>query len=344
MPTTIRDVAREAGVSVATVSRVFNDSGPVRQETRTRILEVAKRLRFTPNTAARSLSTRRTHTVGVLLPDLYGEFFSEVIRGIDQTAQQHGCHALVSSSHNELAEVAAALRAMRGRVDGLIVMAPEVDAATLTANVPDRVPLVLLNTPLCDDGYASIDVDNRGGAEQMTRHLLRHGHRRIAHITGGARNHDGRERLLGYRAALSAAGIPEDPAIVVAGDFTESAGHDGAVALLALAERPTAIFAGNDSMAIGALSALQAAGVRVPEEMAVVGFDDIPIAQYVTPPLTTVRVAISSLGARAAVRLFQAIQAPANAERHHETVPTELVIRRSCGAQRFSPNLKEAVR
>jgi LacI family transcriptional regulator len=223
-------------------------------------------------------------------------------------------------------------------------MAPEVDAATLTMNVPDRVPLVLLNTPLAEGGYASIDVDNRGGAYQMTRHLLRQGHVRIAHITGAARNHDSRERLRGHRAALAEAGVAEDPALVVAGDFTESSGHAAAIALLALADPPTAIFAANDSMAIGALSALQAAGVRVPEDMAVGGFDDIPIAQYVTPPLTTVRVAISSLGARAAERLFEAIQAPGNPERRHELVPTDLVIRRSCGAARFTPNLKEAVR
>ncbi|HSJ14641.1 MAG TPA: LacI family DNA-binding transcriptional regulator [Longimicrobiales bacterium] len=344
MPATIRDVAREAGVSVATVSRVFNDSGPVREATRARILEVARRLRFTPNTAARSLSTRRTQTVGVLLPDLYGEFFSEVIRGIDQEVQRHGFHALVSSSHNDRSEVEAALRSMRGRVDGLIVMAPDVDAATLTMNVPDRVPLVLLNTPLTESGYASIDVDNAGGARAMTAHLLRAGHERIAHISGGERNHDARERLRGYRMELEAAGRKVEKALLVSGDFTESAGHDGARALLDRPVRPTAIFAANDSMAIGAMSALQDAGVLVPDDMAVVGFDDIPIAQYVNPPLTTVRVAISRLGARAAVRLFQAIQAPGNPERRHETLSTELVVRRSCGAQRFTPNIKEAVR
>lgn len=344
MPATIRDVAREAGVSVATVSRVFNDSGPVRETTRARILEVARRLRFTPNTAARSLSTRRTHTVGVLLPDLYGEFFSEVIRGIDQKVQQHGYHALVSSSHNDRAAMTAALQAMRGRVDGLIVMAPDMDAATLTMNVPERVPLVLLNTPVVEGGYAAIEVDNYGGAQQMTAHLLRRGHRRIAHITGGERNHDARERARGYRDTIRRESADAAAALVIAGDFTESSGHDGARALLALPERPTAIFAANDSMAIGALSALQDAGVRVPEELAVVGFDDIPIAQYVTPPLTTVRVAISGLGSRAAERLFEAIRAPGNSERRHEILPTDLVIRRSCGAQRFSSNLKEAVR
>jgi LacI family transcriptional regulator len=342
LPTTIRDVAREAGVSVATVSRVFNDSGPVRAETRQRIIDVARRLRFSPNTAARSLSTRRTNTIGVLLPDLYGEFFSEVIRGIDQTVQQHGCHALVSSSHNERSEVEAALRAMRGRVDGLIVMAPEIDAATLAANVPDRIPLVLLNTPLTDGSYASLDVDNYGGARQVTEHLLGLGHRRIAFIAGGERNHDSQERRRGFRDALARDSAAE--ALELAGDFTEAAGFEAARALLADGRLPDAIFAANDSMAVGVLSALGQRGVRVPDDVAVVGFDDIPIAQYTTPPLTTVRVAIASLGARAAERLFRAIQAPFPAERGQEILPTDLVVRGSCGSPRVFPNLKEAVR
>jgi LacI family transcriptional regulator len=137
MKVTIRDVARVAGVSVATVSRVFNDSGPVNEETRRRIREVASELRYVPNSAARSLITSRTNTLGVLLPDLYGEFFSEVIRGIDQTAQEHDYHLLVSSSHNDKAEMETALRAMRGRVDGVIVMSPDIDAQVLAANLPE---------------------------------------------------------------------------------------------------------------------------------------------------------------------------------------------------------------
>jgi LacI family transcriptional regulator len=150
---TIRDVAREAGVSVATVSRVFNNSGPVREDTRRRIDDVARRLRYIPNSAARTLSTRRTQTVGVVLPDLYGEFFSEVIRGIDQVVQESGWHLLVSSSHNERAEIEAALRAMRGRVDGLIVMSPDLDATTLSRNLPESLPVVLLN---CESGRSDL--------------------------------------------------------------------------------------------------------------------------------------------------------------------------------------------
>src|SRR5690606_31269009 len=159
MKVTIRDVAREAGVSVATVSRVFNRSGPVREPTRQRILEVADRLRYVPDSAARSLITRRTGTLGVLLPELYGEFFSEVIRGIDGAAQARGYHVLLSSSHANRGEIVTALRAMRGRVDGLVVMSPDIDAQGLRANLPESLPVVLLNCAVSGSAYDSLNID-----------------------------------------------------------------------------------------------------------------------------------------------------------------------------------------
>jgi LacI family transcriptional regulator len=334
---TIKDVARQAGVSVATVSRVLNDSGPVREETRERIREVAARLRYTPDVAARSLITRRTHTVGVVLPDLYGEFFSEVIRGIDRATQQRGYHMLVSSSHADAGEFESALRAMRGRVDGLVVMAPDIDPAALAAIVPDALPVVMLGCAVGarDGGDAtpdSITVDNAGGAHAMTRHLLAHGHRRLAMLTGPAGNHDAAERLRGYRAALAEAGLAADPVYEVPGGFTEAGGEEGARALLALAPRPTAVFAANDAMAIGAMGAFRAAGVRVPDDVAVAGFDDIPIARYVTPALSSVRVDLGALGARAVGRLLRAVAGGGGAaEPRHETLPTAVVARGSCG-------------
>jgi LacI family transcriptional regulator len=329
---TIRDVAREAGVSVATVSRVFNNSGPVHPETRERIAEVARRLSYSPNSAARTLSTRRTQTIGVLLPDLYGEFFSEVIRGIDQVVQRSGWHLLVSSSHNERVEIEAGLRAMRGRVDGLIVMSPDLDAHALARNLPEQLPVVLLNCEVEGGAHDSINIDNFGGARAVTEHLLSLGHRRIGVLAGPLRNHDARERLRGSHEAMRAAGVEPAPELEQTGNFSEQSGYAGAQRLLALEERPTAIFAANDSMAIGALSALRDAGVRVPEDVAVAGFDDIPIARFVNPPLTTVRVSIPELGGRATQRLFEALAAGSGRERRQELLPTELVVRRSCGA------------
>ena len=337
MQVTIRDVARKAGVSVATVSRVFNDSGPVNEATRHRIREVARELRYVPNSAARSLSMRRTGTLGVLLPDLHGEFFSEIIRGLDQAVQRRHHHLLVSSSHNDRHEVAAAIRAMRGRVDGIILMSPDVDAETLVDELPERVPVVLLNCAVRDERFDSLEIDNFGGARAMVEHLVACGHRRIAMIQGWARNHDAQERLRGYRAALRAAGLEPRPEWELPGDFSESAGHRGAVALLAQAERPTAVFAANDATAVGALSALRDAGVRVPEDLAVVGFDDVPIARYVSPPLTSVRVAVSELGARAADTLLAALAADAQHRRGHVVLPTSLVVRGSCGCRDRPP-------
>jgi LacI family transcriptional regulator len=183
-----------------------------------------------------------------------------------------------------------------------------------------------------DRTYDSLNIDNRGGAYAVTEHLLKLGHRRIGLITGPVRNHDARERLRGAHEALRAAGVEPTPELEVTGDFSESSGHAAASRLLELGEPVTALFAANDSMAIGALSALGEAGVRVPEQMAVAGFDDIPIARYVTPPLTTVRVSMPELGGRATRRLFEAMSPRGQVARRQELLPTELTVRRSCGA------------
>jgi LacI family transcriptional regulator len=324
-----------AQVSVATVSRVLNASGPVSDATRRRIERVAARLRYAPNSAARSLITRRTHTLGVLLPDLYGEFFSEVMRGIDVVARKHGYHMLVSSSHSDTATFEAALRAMRGRVDGLIVMSPDLDQRTVRRTLSSGPEVVLLNCPAQAPGFDGFIIDNLAGAAAMTRHLLELGHRRIAFIKGAERNVDAEERLRGYRAALTERGVGLRADWELAGDFTESGGHRAATTLLGLPERPTAIFAANDSMAIGALCALRDAGVRVPRDIAVAGFDDIPIARYTTPALTSVHVPIAELGERAAERLVESMM-KGSRRRRREMLATTLVVRQSCGAPQTS--------
>jgi LacI family transcriptional regulator len=328
---TIKDVAREANVSVATVSRVFNDSGPVSEETRLRIREVAARLRYSPHGAARSLITNKTSTIGVLLPDLYGEFFSEVIRGMDQAAQPAGYHLLVSSSHDAKDEIEAALRAMRGRVDGLIAMSPHLDAPSLVANVPPTLPIVLLNCAVTGNGYDALTIENRRGAHAMVRHLIGLGHRAIAIITGADGNYDAAERLRGYRRAMREAGIAVPNEWEMPGDFTESSGFRAATTLLALPTRPTAVFAANDAMAIGALSAFRDAGVLVPDHIAVAGFDDIPMAKYMSPPLSSVHVAIAELGTRAVETLVHAIDRKNEHSRRHQRLATALMIRKSCG-------------
>jgi LacI family transcriptional regulator len=333
---TIRDVARAANVSVATVSRALNAHSNVLPETRARVQQVARELGFVPSGAARSLITRRTQTIGVLLPDVYGEFFSELIRGIDTAARDHGLHLLLSGSHGDRAEGAAAMKAMSGRVDGLLIMSPHLDAPALADNLPRGLPVVLMNTRGDGVEAASLVVDNYGGAYSMVRHLVGQGHRTIAFISGPEQNFEAQERLRGYREALAAL-LPGSEAPVLSGDFTEESGWRVGNRITAMDSRPDAIFAANDAMAIGCLFCLAEAAIRVPRDIALVGFDDIPLARFVNPPLTTVRVRIAELGSLALERLALAIGNGNLASTRPQTLRSELVVRGSCSRVATNP-------
>jgi LacI family transcriptional regulator len=334
---TIKDVAREAGVSVASVSRVFNDSELVSADTRRTVREVAARLNYWPHGVARSLITKRTNAFGVLLPDLYGEFFSEVIRGIDLAARKAGFHLLVSSSHADTAELVAAMRSMRGRIDALIVMAPDVEAPVAIQACGAGFPVVLLDPGVEVKECDSVSIANHEGAYAMVRHLMGLGHRRIATVTGPERNVDARQRLAGYRAALADGGGDRSPELEIPGDFTETSGYEAVAQLLRLAPKATAVFAANDYMAVGVMGALSDAGARVPEDVAVTGFDDIAMARYLNPSLTTVHVDMLRLGERAVARLLSLQQDGKSGPRRHDVLPTTLVVRRSCGASSLRP-------
>lgn len=324
---TIRDVAERAKVSVASVSRVLNGAGPVTDATRNRVLEAAEALQYVPHSGARSLSTSKTQTIGVILPDLYGEFFSELIRGMDLAARALGYHLIVSSSHDDADEASAAIRSMRGRVDGLIVLSPHLDAANLAAGLAGRTPILLMNGG-ADAGRPSIVVDNHGGAVEAVEHLVATGRRRIAHISGPTGNLEAETRLAGYLEAMARAGLPTT---VVEGAFTQSSGHDAGLALARRPSPPDAVFAGNDIMAVGAMLALQDAGLRVPEDVAIIGFDDVPIASLVRPALTTLRIQIAETGRRALERLVRLVNAAGEvvADTACEVVRPELVVRPS---------------
>jgi LacI family transcriptional regulator len=337
MPT-IRDVARASRVSVATVSRVFNDHPRVSETTRERVVAAANRLGYWPNGTARSLITNRTHALGVLLPDLHGEFFSEVIRGIDLAARQQRLHLMVSSFTASPEDLTSVLRAVRGRIDGLIVMTPDVDASEALRQGAGAIPTVLLNPEVQVMGCDSISIANFEGAHAMVRHLITLGHRRIATVAGPAGNIDAHQRLQGYRAALDDAGIERESGLEAQGNFTESSGYEAATLLLKQRPLPTAVFVANDHMAVGVLGALQDAAIKVPTDMAVAAFDDIPLARYLTPPLTTVHVDMLALGQRAVQLLTgpRPIQGP-----RREVLPTTLVVRASCGS---APPSKAAAR
>lgn len=320
---TIRDVARAAEVSVATVSRTLNGLESVAAKTRDRVLRAAGDLDYVPHSGARALSTRRTDTIGVLLPDLHGEFFSELIRGIDLAARAQGLHLLLSSSHGDPAEAVAALRSMRSRVDSIIVMLPHAGEDLLVGAGMGSVPMVFLGRGASNGEHCSLVIDNYAGAFAITEHLVSSGHRRVAFVAGPADNLDASERLRGYRAAVHRCGGAE---WIIDGDFTELSGRNAANRILA-GPVPDAIFCANDMMAIGALDALKESGVAVPQDIALAGFDDIPIARYVSPPLTTAAVPIAEIG-RQALECCAAIIAgrPASGQR---TFKPELVVRPS---------------
>jgi LacI family transcriptional regulator len=329
--TTIRDVAQLAQVSITTVSRALNGQAGVTAETRQRVLDAAARLSFTPSVAARSLITRRTNTVGLVLPGLPGEYLAELLRGADAAAHARGLHLLVACPPGGDRDLAATLRDFGGRVDGLLFMPPRGDVATFEVCTPAGMPLVLINAE-SSPTRTLVAVDSFGGAVAMTRHLIERGHRSIAFIAGPADDFDAQERLRGYRFALLDSGFDIEP-IVVEGDFSEESGLHAGRRIAALQPRPAAVFAANDLMAAGCLSAFARAGLAVPRDIALAGFDDLPIARHLNPPLTTVRVPIAELGALAVDALVVDIEAGETRHPTRRTVPAQLVVRDSCASE-----------
>jgi LacI family transcriptional regulator len=222
-----------------------------------------------------------------------------VIRGLDQTAQEHERFLLLSSSHHTPDDLKRALRSMYGRVDGLVLMLPQLAAADFREHLPEDVPVVLLNCAPGEHDYNVLSIDNQEGGRLATQHLIEQGHRRIGIITGGLANYEARERLGGYHAAMKEADLPRKDEWVATGDFSRESGKDAIRQLLEAEPRPTAVFASNDSMAMGAIHALRDQGLSVPEDVAIVGFDDLPSAKDFTPPLSTVNARMGDIGEEA---------------------------------------------
>lgn len=325
---TIRDVARRAQVSVASVSRALNGLDNVSEATKARIGEAVRDLGYVPHAGARSLSLSRTSAIGVVLPDLHGEFFSEIMRGMDHAASSRGYLLLLSSLHAGREQAAQALRAMHGRVDGLIVMAPHLSSEALAAALPPGLPAVLVNSRGASARYSEIQVDNRAGARAVVEHLVAIGRRRLVYIAGPSENSDARERADAFIEAATQAEVEWQ---IVSGDFEEESGDAAIRALIAGGHRFDAVFAANDNMAIGAMQALRAAGLGIPGEVAIAGFDDIPLARHLG--LTTVRVRIAELGMRALETLIAVLDVatPFPELRAPELHAPELIVRSTTG-------------
>ncbi len=294
---TLKDVAREALVSIASASRAINGLDNVADDVRARVLQAADKLKYIPHGGARSLATKRTNTIGVLLPDIYGEFFSEIIRGIDVAARARGLHILVSGSHGDFREAVDMMRAMAGRVDGLLVMSPFVDANDISDLLPNGLPIVMISSALGDNNKKAISIDNYGGGIRATRHLVEIGCRKIAHIRGPLDNFEAKERERGFISVLSEHGSKIE-SMIFEGDFTENSGTTAVESFLKNGFMPDGIFAANDMMAIGCILALKEKGIRVPEQVKIIGFDDIPIARLSSPSLSTIRVGVFDIGRR----------------------------------------------
>lgn len=335
MSITIKQVAREAGVSAATVSRVINGSGPVALETREVVERTVERLRYVPNVAAQNLVRSRTGTIGAVLPFFAGEFYPEVVPGLDLAVQESGKSLLLSSSHNAPADTERALRAMHGRVDGLVVMTPAVPPARIDAALNRDLPVVLLNAPFEGHSFDVLSTDGYGGARVAVSHLISLGHERIAILAGESGNHDAEVRLEGWRDELRARSYLAPEAFVLRGDFSRESGVVAGRRLAELASHPdgpTAVFASSDYMAMGAIWALGESGFAVPGDIAVASFDDIPSAAYFTPPLTTVHTHAAELGTRAAALLLSRISTQAAGAPRRDLLPVRLEVRASCGA------------
>ncbi len=302
MRVSIKDIAKAAGVSHSTVSRALSDSPLVKAETKARIQRLAQEMGYTPDAIARSLVTRHTRTVGIVVTTITDPFVAEVVQGIEDTAQQNDYSVILASSASEPERELAAVEMLRAkRVDSVIVTSSRVGALYLEHLERFGVPVVLVNNHNRQSGrYTfSVSVDNQHGGHLATTHLIQRGHRRIGYVSGPADHSDDAERLAGYRQALDESSITFDPALVVHGNGRLDGGERALRTLARLAEPPTAVFCYNDMTAIGLISAARQTGLSVPEDLAVVGFDDIPLAAHVYPSLTTVAQPQRDMGRQA---------------------------------------------
>lgn len=302
---TLEMVAAEAGVSAATVSRILNGTAVVSDDKRAAIDEAIARLGYTPNPVARGLAGGRTYSIGVLTQAIDSPFYGGALRGIEDRLSLAGYSPLfVSGQWNAVHEARAIDLLKARRVDGLIVFSGRLPDAGLAAAARE-LPVVVTGRKLEAPGLYAMAFDDFEGARLATHHLLSLGHRRIAMISGDTQHPDGMERLRGYRSALSAAGIEPDPALILQGDFSEASGLHAVERLIDSRAPFTAIFAANDQMAFGAGLALYRRKRRVPQDVSLVGFDDLATSVYALPPLTTVHHPVTELGQLAAEAMLQ---------------------------------------
>lgn len=338
----IQDVAKRAGVSIATVSRVLNGTAPVSAEVATRVHAAIQALEYRPSRAARTLRANRSATIGLLISDIQNPFFTALVRAIEDVAQRNGHSLILCNSDEDPQKERRYIEVLCAeQIAGAIIVPTQERSRSLQLFHEQGIPVIAVDRRVNDQDTDVVLVNNTRGAYEATTHLLDNGYRRIGLISGPVGTTTGRERRDGYRLALSEAGIPLDPALERFGNFKEEAGHLLTADLLDQPEMPDALFVGNNLMTLGALEAINVRGLRIPEDIALAGFDDMPWAALSRLSLTAVRQPIYELGSTAALRLFQRLTHP-GAFTRQEFVLAPTLITRGSSAPR-SPSEQQSI-
>lgn len=329
MNVTIYDVAREANVSMATVSRVVNGNPNVKPSTRKKVLEAIERLGYRPNAVARGLASKKTTTVGVIIPDISSIFFAELARGIEDIATMYKYNIILSNSDQNKEKELHLLNTMLAKqVDGILFMGGNITEEHVNEFQKSDVPIVLAATIEENHLIPSVNIDYEQAAFEAVTHLLDKGHTRVAYVTGPANDPINEKKLEGYRRALEEHGIAYDEALVVEGDYSYDSGIEAYEKIAELEEKPTAVFAGTDEMALGIIHGAQDHGVQVPEQLEVIGFDNTRLATMVRPRLTTVVQPMYDIGA-VAMRLLTKYMNKEHVENHIVVLPHRIEYRES---------------
>lgn len=330
--TSIRDVAKTAGVSVSTVSHAINKTRYVSEETRTKVFVAMEELNYKPNRLASSLrrKDKRTNTLGVLIPDSANPFFAEVLRGVEDTCFEFGFNVFLCNSDDDPQKEINYIEALLGKqIDGIILISTGTHNDSLDILAQSKIPSVLVDRVVSGGGIDSVLVDNETGGYQAAEFLINLGHKRVGCVTGPSLATPSAARVKGFKKAFSDHDLELGNELFVPGDFRAQSGCNATKSLLEINAPPTAIFTCNDLMAVGALHALDQAGMRIPEDMSIIGFDDIPLASLTKPPLTTIAQPSQSMGLSAAKMVITRIENPSLPPRE-DILSTSLVERNSC--------------
>lgn len=329
---TIKLIAEKANVSIATVSRALNNDECVTSETSKKILQIATELNYKPNLAARNFVKKKSNTIGLILPDISDEFFTDIIRGVDEITYKNDYYTMVASSHKyrTLTDSIIAL-SDNGLVGGLIILVSALTDEIINILKIIKIPVVLIGSGKQEYEFDTVAIDNYQGAFAATEYLIKKkGYNKIAHITGPSENEDVKLRKKGFIDACKKNGVIIDKSYIVEGNFTIDSGYHAFIQLYGLPVKPQAIFAANDMMALGCYDAANYFNVKIPDDIGLVGFDDIFISKYINPGLTTVRVQIDEVGRTAASILVGKLNGTNGQVHPLIKIPTELIIRDSC--------------